>query len=185
MLQFGAWAAAHWQFWFLSVTLVVAAIIDGRQLKVPNWLTFSLIFSGWMFSFVDGGWAGLGWSLVGTAAGLGLLLPAYAIGGMGSGDVKLLAGIGAWVHTTDTFNAFCVSAIIGGLIAIGMAMWQRSFWKHFQQFKFILYEILTIRDPNQLAAIAAQRKSSMLLLPYGIPITIGTILYFAYMGKLV
>jgi prepilin peptidase CpaA len=48
----------------------------------------------------------------------------------------------------------------------------------------IMGEIMTIRDPNQLAAIAAERKSSMLLLPYGIPIAIGTILYFAWMGML-
>ena len=49
----------------------------------------------------------------------------------------------------------------------------------------ILGEILTIRDPNQLSAIAAERKSSMLLLPYGIPIAIGSIAYFAWMGMLV
>ena len=39
------------------------------------------------------GWEGLGMSLLGTVVGLGLLLPAYAIGGIGAGDVKLLAGV--------------------------------------------------------------------------------------------
>jgi prepilin peptidase CpaA len=43
---------------------------------------------------------------------------------------------------------------------------------------------MTIRDPNQLSAIAAERKSSMMLLPYGIPIAIGTIAYFAWTGML-
>jgi len=42
-----------------------------------------------------------------------------------------------------------------------------------------------IRDPNQLSAIAAERKPTMLLLPYGIPIMIGTISYFAWTGMLV
>ena len=41
-----------------------------------------------------------------------------------------------------------------------------------------------VRDPNQLSAIAAERKSRMMLLPYGIPIAIGTIAYFAFMGFL-
>jgi prepilin peptidase CpaA len=49
----------------------------------------------------------------------------------------------------------------------------------------ILGEILTIRDPEQLSAIAAERKSSMLLLPYGIPIALGTIAYFVWAGMLV
>jgi prepilin peptidase CpaA len=48
----------------------------------------------------------------------------------------------------------------------------------------ILSEILIIRDPNELSAIAANRKSRMLLLPYGIPIAIGTIAYFAWWGML-
>lgn len=180
----GAVFVEHWPIWLLSVVLIVAAVIDGLALKVPNWLTFPLVFSGWIYSTVAFGWQGLGWSLLGTAVGLALLLPAYAIGGMGAGDVKLLAGVGAWIHATHTFYAFCVSAIIGGVLAIGMVMWKRSWRKHLVQFQGILYEMMMIRDPNQLAAIAAQRKSSMTLLPYGIPITIGTISYFAWTGML-
>ena len=48
----------------------------------------------------------------------------------------------------------------------------------------ICTEILTLKDPEQLAAIAAERKPSMMLLPYGIPIAIGTIAYFAVAGML-
>ena len=72
------------------------------------------------------GWAGLGWSLVGTGVGLALLLPAYAIGGMGAGDVKLLAGVGAWVWGTVTFYAFCVSAVVGGVIALAMVLYRKA-----------------------------------------------------------
>jgi prepilin peptidase CpaA len=175
----------HWPVWLVSVVLVVAAVIDGIKLKVPNWLTFPLVISGWIYSLAVFGWEGLVWSLAGTAVGLALLLPAYAIGGMGAGDVKLLAGVGAWVYATDTFYAFCVSAVIGGLLAIGMVLWRGDVRKHVAQFQGILWEIFTIRDPNQLSAIAAERKSTMRLLPYGIPITLGTILYFAWTGMLV
>jgi prepilin peptidase CpaA len=48
----------------------------------------------------------------------------------------------------------------------------------------IANEILTIKDPEKLSVIAAERKSSMMLLPYGIPIAIGTIVYFAVAGML-
>lgn len=180
-----------WSVWGLvSGVLIAAAVIDGRQLRVPNWITFPLVISGWIFSAVYCGvtglgfWSGLGCSLLGTAAGLGLLLPLYAIGGMGAGDVKLLAGVGAWVGFTQTLWAFGISAVVGGVIAIGMVLYRRKWQHHQQQFWHILTEVLVIRDPNELSALAAERKGRMLLLPYGIPIAIGTIGYFAYAGMM-
>lgn len=176
--------AENWHVWLVSATLVLAAFIDGYQLRVPNWLTFPFVIGGWVYSGLWFGWAGVGWSMLGTLVGLGLLLPAYAIGGMGAGDVKLLAGVGAWVWGTATFYAFCVSAVVGGILALAMVFLRRR-WKHHQgQFMMILGEIMLIRDPHQLATLAAERKSSMLLLPYGIPIAIGTIAYFAWTGML-
>jgi prepilin peptidase CpaA len=121
---------------------------------------------------------------VGTVVGLALLLPAYAIGGMGAGDVKLLAGVGAWVGSTDTLYAFCVSAIVGGAIALAMVVWRRDWHRHLAQFWDITQEILVVRDPTALAEMAADRKGAMLLLPYGIPIAIGSIAYFIWMGML-
>lgn len=175
----------HWPVWFVTVALIVAAWIDGKQLKVPNWLTFPFIISGWVYSVWFFGWEGVGLSLMGTGVGLALLLPAYAIGGMGAGDVKLLAGVGAWMHATHTFWAFAVSVIVGAIMAVAMVAYRGAWQKHIAQFKMIFNEILTIRDPNELSKIAAERKSSMFLLPYGIPIAIGTILYFAWTGLLV
>jgi prepilin peptidase CpaA len=170
--------------WFVTAVLVVAAVIDGIALKVPNWLTFPFIVTGWIFGVCAGGWEGLGSSLLGTAVGLGLLLPLYAIGGMGAGDVKLLAGVGAWLGSSITFFAFCWSTVVGAAIAVLMVLVRKGWGKHRDQFFMILSEILVIRNPQQLSAIAAERKSSMLLLPYGIPIAIGSIAYFVYMGML-
>jgi prepilin peptidase CpaA len=180
-----SWFADTWPVWFVTITLVVAAVIDGYQLKVPNWLTYPFIISGWIYSAAFSGfsgWEGLGYSLAGTAVGLALLLPPYAIGGMGAGDVKLLAGVGAWMWPSVTFYAFAVSTIVGAIIAIGMVLWTKSWEKHRSQFWGIFNEIITIKDPEKLAEIAAERKPRMFLLPYGIPIAIGSIGYFAWHG---
>jgi prepilin peptidase CpaA len=175
----------NWHVWLVTVTLIVAAVIDGLKLKVPNWITFPMILSGWVYSTVTFGWQGLAASLLGTAVGLGLLLPAYAIGGMGAGDVKLLAGVGAWMGTITTIYAFCATAMIGGVIALAMIFYRRAWEKHRNQFFSILNEVTTIRDPELLSAIAAERKKSMLLLPYGIPIALGSIAYFFWAGMLI
>lgn len=174
----------NWHIWLVSIVLVVAAVIDGWKLKVPNWITFPFVISGWVYSTAMFGWEGLGWSMAGTAVGLALLMPAYAIGGMGAGDVKLLAGVGAWIWGTATFYAFACSAIVGGLLAVLMVVFRRRWQHHLTQFRQIINEILIVRDPNALSAIAADRKCTMLLLPYGIPIAIGTIAYFIWTGML-
>ena len=179
--------AENWPIWIVTVTLIVAAVIDGVKLKVPNWITFPMIVSGWIYSATLSPYAGLDgltFSLIGTLVGLALLLPAYAIGGMGAGDVKLLAGVGAWVWGTVTLYAFAVSAIVGGIIAVGMVLAGKGWDRHRSQFWVICNEILTVKDSEKLATIAAERKPTMMLLPYGIPIAIGTIAYFACAGML-
>lgn len=184
----GARFAETWPVWVVTITLIVAAVIDGMKLKVPNWITFPMIASGWIYSAAFSpyaGWEGLFLSLVGTAVGLAVLMPAYAVGGMGAGDVKLMAGVGAWMWGTVTIYAFAVSAIVGGVIAIVMVLSQGAWSKHKTQFWSILTEFAVVKNPEVLAGIAAERKSRMFLLPYGIPIAIGTIAYFAWSGMLV
>lgn len=179
--------AMTWPAWVVTITLVVAAVIDGLQLKVPNWITYPMVLSGWVYSVTLSpypGWEGLLYSLLGTIVGLALLLPAYAVGGMGAGDVKLLAGVGAWMWGTTTLYAFAATALVGGAIAVVMVVWAGSWQKHKNQFWSILNEIATIKDPEKLAEIAAERKPRMFLLPYGIPIAIGSIAYFAWAGML-
>jgi prepilin peptidase CpaA len=168
----------------LSAVLILAAVIDGWKLKVPNWLTYSLIVAGWCVSAWSSGWEGFGQSLLGAVLGLALLMPLYAVGGMGAGDVKLLAGIGAWVGPATVFYAFCVSAIVGAVLAVLMVLVRGEVRKHLDNLRLITCEFWVIRNPRELAAIAAARKPTMMLLPYGIPIAIGTISYFFCVGLL-
>ncbi len=176
----------NWHVKLVCVILIVAAYIDGKQLRVPNWLTFPMVISGLVFSVCVGGigdWeSGLIGGLLGMFVGLACLLPLYAVGGMGAGDVKLMAGIGAWLGVTITLDAFCVSTIVGAVMAVVMVLYKRSFQKHYANFLLILTEWMIIKNPRELAELAAERKPSMLLLPYGIPICIGSIGYFAFAG---
>ena len=125
----------HWPLTLVCAAMIVAAVIDGWKLKVPNWLTFPLVLSGWALGlFHDFGWldgtgaGGVGASLAGTALGFALLFPIYSIGGMGAGDVKMQMGFGAWIGafyglrgTSEhpgalwiVFYAFLVAAVLGG-----------------------------------------------------------------------
>lgn len=174
----------NWVMWVVSATLVVAAVIDGMYLKVPNKITYPLIVSGWFYSALIGGWAGLGWSLLATLFGLALLFGLHLIGGMGAGDVKLLAGIAAFVHIEHTWYIFIATTIVGAIMATIQIAVSGQWMKHYLQAQEILREIVTVRDADKLYEISQERKSRMRLLPYGIPMTIAAIGYFAFAGML-
>lgn len=174
----------NWPAWTVTALLIWAAWIDGRELRVPNWLTYPMVFAGLAYNAYAFGWNGLGMALLGMVVGLLCLMPLYAVGGMGAGDVKLMAGVGAWLGWEVTAYSFVVTVVVGAVMAIGMVLQRNAVIKHWANALTIWNEWRTIRDPRQLSEIAAKRKPTMLLLPYGIPICIGSIGYFCYAGLL-
>jgi prepilin peptidase CpaA len=192
----------NWPLWFICAAMVVAAVIDGWKLKVPNWLTFPLVLSGWAlglchdFGLLDGtGSGGVGASLAGTALGFALLFPVYSIGGMGAGDVKMQMGFGAWIGAfyglsqTDShpgamwivFGAFCLAAVIGGVLALGMIVLRGQVRRNMANTREILGDLFGASGVGVAADKAAQRKPRMHLLPYGIPLCLGFISYLLYL----
>ena len=117
-MSFTEFILENWHVRLVSLILIYAAFIDGRDLKVPNWITFPMVFSGLVFSLSVGGLTGLQAGFLGMCVGLLTLLPLYSVGGMGAGDVKLMAGIGAWMGWQITLEAFAVSAVIGAAMAV-------------------------------------------------------------------
>jgi prepilin peptidase CpaA len=170
--------------WFVSFVLVEAAIIDGRSLRVPNWLTCHFVVAGLIYAYWTGGSSMLLMALAGAGVGLLTLLPVYSIGGMGAGDVKLMAGVGAWIGPWFTLWAFVSTALMGSVMAMAMIVYSGRLYRHLGMIHTIGHEVLTLRSPTVLAERAAVRKPTMMLLPYGIPIAAGTIAYFAMAGFL-
>lgn len=180
----------NWEIKFVAVTLIVAAVIDGKQLKVPNWITFPMALSGLAYHSYAGGigtWSEGGFlgAFVAMWVGLATLLPIHMVGGMGAGDVKLMAGMGAWLASVNhTWQAFVVSVFVGAAMGLIMAVHSGKFWHHYANCQLILNEWMTIKNPRELFRIASERKPTMTLLPYGIPICIGSIAYFIYEGMM-
>jgi prepilin peptidase CpaA len=182
----------------LCFAMVLAAIIDGWAFKVPNWLTLSMVLSGWALGafhslgvYQDGGQGGLGTALMCTVIGFALLFPLLAIVGMGQGDVKMLMGFGAWVGAffggTQAVMiliwAFCLGAIVGGLCGIVMMVTRRKFKKNLGNFREIFVDLKTLATvgPDAAAARSQSRRPTWDRLPYGIPLCVGFLGYLAYL----
>jgi prepilin peptidase CpaA len=186
---------ANWPLLFLSAAMIVAAVMDGWKLKVPNWLTFPLILSGWGLGLlsdiglVQGLSGGIGASLAGTALGFGLLLPVYAIGGMGAGDVKMQMGFGSWVGAffglwqgmEIIVYAFCAAVIIGGVLALGMILVRGQLRRNAQNTREIVADWFNSPGLGAVHDKAVKRKSRLHLLPYGIPLCLGFVGYLLFL----
>jgi prepilin peptidase CpaA len=103
------------------VLVALAAVIDWRSRRIPNWLNLLLLVIGLCQSLQAGGTIGLSSALLGTVLGFGLLLPAFALGAMGGGDVKLLTAIGAWTGPIGVVVVLLLATLVGGAIAVTQA----------------------------------------------------------------
>jgi prepilin peptidase CpaA len=103
-----------------GVMALVAGVIDVRSSRIPNVLTLWLCLSGFLFHGITRNVGGMGFSLLGAAAGLTILLWFYLIGAMSGGDVKLLAGVGAWLGAEATLLIFVVAGLASGVYSIGV-----------------------------------------------------------------
>ena len=103
---------------------VAATVIDVRRRRVPNVLTMGLASAGLVLAMTGVNGVTVGGALGGLALGLALLLPAHVFGATGAGDVKLLAAFGALLGPGGVFEAFLRAAILGGVMALAVALWR-------------------------------------------------------------
>src|SRR5688572_6521784 len=102
--------------------LTAAAVIDLRSRRIPNWLTLSLAATGLLQSCLPAGELSPLWSFVGVLTGFALNLPLWLLKIRGGGDVKLFAGLGAWVGPQLTLEVFIASTIVAAAMAILQAV---------------------------------------------------------------
>lgn len=100
----------------------LAAATDIRRFRIANALTLSLLASGLAYHAFYGGWPGLGRGVAGAAFGFFALVVPYAAGGMGAGDVKFLAGVGAWLGLPMTSEVLLAAALAAGVYALALAV---------------------------------------------------------------
>lgn len=163
----------------LTPAVLLAAWIDWRQHKVPNWLTATIALSGLVVQASVFGWSGLGAGLAGLLVGFGLLIVPWAMHGMGAGDVKLMAGIGAWFGPLMTLVSFALGAVLGGVIAVAMILWAGKMKYATANLATISYK-MTHKDVlfTDFGSAKGFGQTSQLL-PYGVPLTIGSLAILA------
>lgn len=163
------------------VLSLVMAIWDVRTRRIPNFLTFGGALAGIIFQTALWGWTGLGQSLAGLALGLLLLFLPYVLGGMGAGDVKALAALGAWLGPKGIFSVFCFMGLVGGLLGLGVLLWTGKLWQYLRQGWLRLVNFLLLRGQKKILLEALTPGEARTAgIPYGVAIALGMVLYLRW-----
>jgi prepilin peptidase CpaA len=110
----------------LLALLCRAAVTDIRQRRIPNRLTLLVWVAGLLQSISPWALVSLRQSIYGCAVGFLLEFLLYLVGGRGGGDVKLLAGIGAWVGPKPVLWVFAAAAIVSLIVVLVQCAAQRK-----------------------------------------------------------
>jgi prepilin peptidase CpaA len=100
----------------------IACVTDVRSRRIPNVLTFGGAAAGLMFHAAFPTGSGLLPAAEGWLAGAVVLFIPFALGGLGAGDVKLLAALGAWLGPSEIIRAAMYAALAGGVLALVVAL---------------------------------------------------------------
>jgi len=106
------------QIWIAGFVGVAAIVDDLARRRIANWIPAFAFLSGLALQSIQNGWRGAGAALLGAATGAAVFLIFYLLGGMGGGDVKLMAGFGAVLGVKQLLEAALWTAGCGGVLAL-------------------------------------------------------------------
>jgi prepilin peptidase CpaA len=107
------------------VAVLVAAGTDVWSFRIPNALTFPLVLSGVLYHSATAGTSGFVGCVLGAMIAVGPLLVPYFAGGMGAGDLKLMAGVGVWLGPWAALHVLIVSGLALGLCSAVLLIGER------------------------------------------------------------
>jgi prepilin peptidase CpaA len=161
-------------------TAVVAAWVDYKSRRIPNaisvgGLALALILRAPL------GWGPVVDGLLGAALGLGLALPLFFAGGLGGGDVKLLAAVGAFMGPGQLLGACLLIALLGGAFALADAARRGALRSVLLN---VFYMLTRWMSPDRRSLSPTLTSPAAMSIPYGVPIAVGALVWWFWGGNL-
>lgn len=153
----------------IAIVVGVAIVTDLRSRRIPNTLTFPAIAAALLVRLVLQGWLGLGLAVAGAVIAPVVLLAVHCGKGIGMGDLKLAAAVGAFFGPVPAVIAMLVSAVLGGVIAIALLMRRGQLLGDLLALFFINIPFLKRKFDAPAATPAG------MTMPYGVAIGIGSL----------
>jgi prepilin peptidase CpaA len=182
MAQVVGWISSRGNLLIPLVLTLWIAWGDLKTRRIPNYLTLGTAVAGLVFNFLTQGLNGLTDGILGMLLGFTFLILPYLWGGMGAGDVKALAALGAWLGPKLTVVLFCYMGIAGGLLALGYLLWAGRLWEKIKQGWILLVNLILCRPAGLPQPPAPSQLTEGI--PYGVAIAVGMMVLVGVGGKL-
>jgi prepilin peptidase CpaA len=156
----------------LIVLLIWAAVVDVRERRIPNWISFSLILTGFAQGLARLHGATFVMSLAGFAVGL-LPIVLFLLGGIGAADVKLAAGIGAWIGPVPMLWVLAGACIVSMILSLTMSLMQGRLLTVMRQSLLLFSQLMYARDPRVLSAVRAEQAKRQI--PFAVSLIVATV----------
>jgi prepilin peptidase CpaA len=157
----------------LLAILSAAVWVDMREHRIPNLVSLGGILAGlWLhtwFHGLEGLFSGLG----GMAVGLGVLLPFYIFKGMGAGDVKLMAAVGAFMGPLNVLLAIGLTLFAGSIAGMAILIYRRGLGQALRRYWFTFRWLLTTGGLHYDRP--AEGEAATLRFPYALAIALGSL----------
>jgi len=152
----------------------IGAAYDVRSRRIPNFVTAPAIAFGLLLHFILGGWAQLASAAAGGFICGAIFLVFYLAGGMGAGDVKLIAAVGCISGLSLVGYLLILTSLAGGVMAIGLVLYRR-------RLKETILNMWTLAVHHRTMGLTPHpefniRNARTLRLPYGLAIAAGSAL---------
>ncbi len=113
----------------LFLFLAVATFTDVRQHIIYNWTTYPGIVVLLIVNYLENGAEALESGLLGFLACGFIMLLCFMLFGVGGGDVKMLAMMGAGLGLYRGIEALLWTFVLGAILALSILVWQIGAWR--------------------------------------------------------
>jgi prepilin peptidase CpaA len=152
---------------------IAASVSDLRTRRIPNVLTFAGAGAALGFHLLAGGLPAFGLAMGGLAIGLAIFFPIFALGGIGAGDVKLLASMGAWLGPAGVLWTAMYAAMAGGAMALVVVL-SRGYARQAFSNIWLLLSHWRVAGISRLPELTLEHGRGPRL-AYALPITVGAV----------
>jgi prepilin peptidase CpaA len=151
-----------------------ACVTDIRSRRIPNVLTFGAAGTAVVFHALAPSGAGLPAAVAGWFIGAAIMFVPFALRGLGAGDVKLIAALGAWLGPVDAVWLALYAGVAGFVMALVVALYSGYLRKAFSNVWFLLQH-WTVNGIRPLEDISLEGSSGPRL-AYALPIFAGLVM---------